>query len=320
MEKKWSGEVCDICGKEFTEQDDVAICPECGAPYHRACIAETKACVHTELHEAGKVWESKKNNEQPKAQGVLCPRCHKMNTEGSHFCSGCGLPLGGASQEDEPMPGMHSFQAGNPFAEGKAISFETFIKNSQYGGLNPQDQVAEDVTAKEAAAYVKKNPAYFLPRFKLMKDRALTLNFPAMLFGGLYYIYRKVYGAGILLLALQVLLSVPAFIVGLSYAAEMMGMTVPFAFDMNMIANIDMGCSFVRMAIMFASGFFFNPLYRSHVTAKVKKYKAKYTDEKERLQRLSVAGGVNFGLVAVLLVAYFCVYYGVVMLMMSGVI
>ena len=210
MDKKWIGEVCDICGEKFTEKDEVAICPECGAPYHRACIAEKKECVHTDLHQAGKTWESKKNSDKPKEEGILCPRCHKMNTEDSHFCSGCGLPLAKGEPQEGPMPGMHMYTMGSPFGEAKPMSFETFLKNSQYGGMDPQEEVMEEVTVNEASAYVKKNPLYFLPRFKLLKNRAMTLNFPAMLFGGLYYIYRKVYGAGFLLLAVQLLLTVPA--------------------------------------------------------------------------------------------------------------
>ena len=29
---KYKGEKCAACGKEFTEDDDVVVCPECGSP------------------------------------------------------------------------------------------------------------------------------------------------------------------------------------------------------------------------------------------------------------------------------------------------
>ena len=28
---------CAKCGKPFTEDDDVVVCPDCGAPHHRSC-------------------------------------------------------------------------------------------------------------------------------------------------------------------------------------------------------------------------------------------------------------------------------------------
>ena len=33
----YTGLECPICGEKFTAQDDIVVCPECGAPYHRAC-------------------------------------------------------------------------------------------------------------------------------------------------------------------------------------------------------------------------------------------------------------------------------------------
>ena len=37
--------------------DDIVVCPECGAPYHRACYQEKGQCIFEELHKAGKAWE-----------------------------------------------------------------------------------------------------------------------------------------------------------------------------------------------------------------------------------------------------------------------
>ena len=44
---------CVFCHKPLTEQDDVVVCPECGAPYHRACYEQAGRCVFTEKHGAG---------------------------------------------------------------------------------------------------------------------------------------------------------------------------------------------------------------------------------------------------------------------------
>lgn len=316
MDKKWIGEVCDICGKEFTENDEVAVCPECGAPYHRACIAEKGTCVHEQLHAAGKVWEGKqKASESRSEEGVTCSHCGKMNVKGGRFCTHCGAPMLPGTASARPNMGdsedaFRQGQDGNPFGDPQFIQR---IVMDPYGGMNPDETLEEDVTVREAATYVKKNPMYFMTRFRTMKQRIPGLNFSAFLFGGLYYIYRKVYGVGILLLLAQLLLSVPAFIVGIYYATDMVGITLPFGFDLNAVSNIDMLCSMLRMILMFISGFLFNRIYRGHVVGKVRKIKEKVKDSQKALLELSARGGVNFALIIVLLVAYFSVYYAVIL-------
>ncbi|MBQ3919840.1 MAG: hypothetical protein II695_09210, partial [Oscillospiraceae bacterium] len=31
----YTGHKCMVCGKVFTDDDDVVVCVECGTPYHR---------------------------------------------------------------------------------------------------------------------------------------------------------------------------------------------------------------------------------------------------------------------------------------------
>ena len=51
----YTGIKCPVCGKAFTKQDDVVVCPECGAPYHRECYRNTGHCIFLEKHEKGKL-------------------------------------------------------------------------------------------------------------------------------------------------------------------------------------------------------------------------------------------------------------------------
>ena len=47
---KYTGIPCAACGKKFTAEDDVVVCPECGTPYHRACYKELGHCVNEARH------------------------------------------------------------------------------------------------------------------------------------------------------------------------------------------------------------------------------------------------------------------------------
>ena len=41
---KLSGIPCVACGKKFTPEDDIVVCPECGAPLGRSPGSHCKRC------------------------------------------------------------------------------------------------------------------------------------------------------------------------------------------------------------------------------------------------------------------------------------
>mgnify|MGYP003239118277 CR=1 FL=1 len=43
---KYYGCPCEGCGKPLTLQDDIVVCPDCGAPYHRTCYEKMGLCIH----------------------------------------------------------------------------------------------------------------------------------------------------------------------------------------------------------------------------------------------------------------------------------
>ena len=46
---KYYGCPCEGCGKPLTLQDDIVVCPDCGAPYHRTCYEKMGLCIHLSL-------------------------------------------------------------------------------------------------------------------------------------------------------------------------------------------------------------------------------------------------------------------------------
>ena len=36
---KYYGCPCEGCGEPLTLKDDIVVCPDCGAPYHRTCLS-----------------------------------------------------------------------------------------------------------------------------------------------------------------------------------------------------------------------------------------------------------------------------------------
>ena len=89
---KYTGISCAACGKPFTAEDDIVVCPECGTPYHRACYKELGHCVYEQRHAEGYVWQPPKTapgpsvplddqQSAPRADDglVMCSRCGTVN-------------------------------------------------------------------------------------------------------------------------------------------------------------------------------------------------------------------------------------------------
>ena len=92
----YTGNHCPVCNEVFTDNDDVVVCPDCGAPYHRACWQKVGACVHADKHGTGFEWVPDKAPEAPPEDlgERVCPNCGAHNPADGRFCNHCGTPLG----------------------------------------------------------------------------------------------------------------------------------------------------------------------------------------------------------------------------------
>ena len=92
---------CAKCGKPFTEDDDVVVCPDCGAPHHRSCYLELGHCARQDQHTDGSTWQDPRQEAAPK-ENVTCPRCGAVNLPDAQYCATCGIPLDGSYQGPQP--------------------------------------------------------------------------------------------------------------------------------------------------------------------------------------------------------------------------
>ena len=44
---KYYGCPCEGCGRPLALTDDIVVCPDCGAPYHRTCYEKLGRCIHS---------------------------------------------------------------------------------------------------------------------------------------------------------------------------------------------------------------------------------------------------------------------------------
>lgn len=270
------GNQCPYCGKLFAEGDDIVVCPECGTPHHRDCYKEHSACANEEKHSENYEWKSSvapkiHKHESDSGKIVLCPHCGNENPASSHYCRGCGAPLG----ERENIRPEHTPE------EEFQRERERLLAESLKGNLG-------EISAKEAALFVRSNVGYFLPRFAAFSKGAnFDTNFAAFFFSYLYLFYRKMYGLGIAVFAAMTILNIPTLLLDLVTVQEQyveMGLLSQVIWEIphqKELAIYSIIASVLVWAIRIALMVFFNRLYFSRMTGMIKSAREKLANESE---------------------------------------
>ena len=100
---KYYGCPCEGCGKPLTLQDDIVVCPDCGAPYHRVCYEKLGQCIHRPAHAAGYEWKFP----YQESELCTCPSCGERTLRSEEHCRCCGavLPPEGAQEPADRTEG-----------------------------------------------------------------------------------------------------------------------------------------------------------------------------------------------------------------------
>lgn len=320
---KYIGIPCAGCGKPFTADDDVVVCPDCGTPYHRACYKELGHCVHEQRHAEGYVWQPPKvapgpsvpleEQQSPRSADdgyVMCSRCGTVNPVGRERCELCGYPL---KETGERIPaGDRETEDGGSFAE--------YVRD-QYN-INPNEKLANELTAREVAAYVGPNALSFLYKFRAMLQRKnpISFNLGAFLFSGFYCFYRKMYALGAILLAVQIGCYIPFAINYIPYFQDMMaaGATTlaelthintlsPYYQALISTASI---AEYGNLIVSVLCSLFFNHFYLKKVTQQVniQRYRGHAAaGTQQYYQNLARLGGTSWLTVFLLIIGLFSV-------------
>lgn len=169
--------LCPICkAKLFT--DEVAYCPECGAPHHKSCYLEKGECAYAEFHGTENQWQPPK---------IEAPKAQEKDEE----------------QEENKTQIPPQFQgrfnqsgAGeNPFFEANGID-----KNENIGGE----------TAESIAKFVGYNALRYINVFRKFEKfkTKINWNWTGFLFPEYWLISRKCYSQAILIGFYSVLFSI----------------------------------------------------------------------------------------------------------------
>lgn len=306
------GEKCPVCNKEFTGDDDIVVCPECGAPHHRECYKLENKCAYADRHENGFKWKrtpAEGENGASDEQVIICPVCHSRNSASVNFCGKCGSRLHPAERGDgQAQAGYGNFQGQGSYqgqqgayrsGDGRA-DMETVFS---YLGFDPNEDMGEGSTLKDVSSFVGSNTLYYIPIFKRMKDfgTKISFNLSCLIFPHLYFANRRMWFWAILATVVSIICSLPNMIVTVadminSGIIEMAGTDAVVSFvnnyknDLVYFGNILGTASWV---VNFACCIFGNWLYYRHSLRSLKRLKERGIDGTSNPAVVMSAGGAK---------------------------
>ena len=316
------GNQCPVCERNFHADDDIVVCPECGTPHHRECYESNGHCANEELHAEGYDFanDSEKNDN---ADVVICKSCGKANDKYQFFCKYCAAPLTNENRTNTENAQQQQ-QRQNPFNQapgGMPFGIPAF---DPLGGVPAETDLGDDVTAGEAAKYVKQNTPYFIRIFNNIKAfNRSKFNFSAALFSGGYLLYRKMYKLGALIFGIEIALYAAMMYVMVSsrelYTRFLTAYTSGTAKSNEFLSNLSYADLFkisvpaivyaLLLVIMIVVGANFNRWYMKHCKTQIITIKQNAKDDENPETLLQTKGGVNMPLAISLLVTAMIIRY-----------
>ena len=182
------------CGKPLTLQDDIVVCPDCGAPYHRTCYEKMGLCIHAPAHGAGYEWKFPYQD----AQLRTCPTCGERTLRSESVCRCCGAALPPESAEqpndraaasaeqnrDFDYSGMYRDEMYRSFTE-KVIDPVHRNVRAAFG----KDELIDGVPYQDWVDYIGTAAPVYLNDYSQMQLRhsKISMSFSALLFGPFYF-------------------------------------------------------------------------------------------------------------------------------------
>lgn len=286
------GQKCPVCKGYLFNDDDIVWCPECGAAHHRDCYKAKGTCGYFEIHGTEELdcilnQQSRQKQEQEQSKQeqnfdfnqvgqIRCPSCSAMYPADAKACPNCAAPN---------------------FAQRKNVYVFDML-----GGVNPNEDLGDGVTADKAKNFVMVSTNRFIPKFLAFKrGKKCFFNWFALLFPSAAFASRKMYPAAFISGVVQVcasLLTVPFALqvskLGLEtysdYSAFLAnGMPKEFmqSFTLALVGSL------FALILSLICALTFDKIYYKHVIKKVKEIEKTAAQKEEKIFAYRKQGGFN---------------------------
>lgn len=285
MSLEIKGEKCPICKAYLFEEEEIAVCPVCGAPHHRECFINAGKCGMEEFHgtenqyDIAKKNKAKEENKEKENETktnnnveVECPSCHNRYSMNEPSCPSCGMQ--------------------NIY--GKAMFFGVDF----FGGIDKNTDLGEGHTAEKVRNFVITGTERVIPNFfKFKLGKKVNFSVWSMLFPTAKFAFRKMYKeaflSGVIEIAASLLVLPLARVISqtdFNGYAELYNLIYSSNAGLLLMATIG---SYLTIALRVLSGLFADRLYYKHVIRSLTEIDAKTEDENEKFALYRKRGGVN---------------------------
>ena len=290
---KYYGCPCEGCGKPLTLQDDIVVCPDCGAPYHRDCYEKLGRCIHAPAHAAGYEWKFP----YQESELCTCPACGERTLRSESVCRCCGaaLPPEGAQ---EPADRADSDEHSEEF------DYSTFYRQFQETGapqVDPlrqtyqaafgKEEVMDGIPCKDWADFIgPASPAYLSAYCRMQLSHTKTsMSFSAMLFGPFYFFYRKAWKPAFGFLAAELVVALPTLL----SMMQATGSPLTAGISSTAIVMLSRIMTVFSFALVMLRTLYAKWLYRKSAAERIRRIRAEFPDAAQRRAVLSAQGGVS---------------------------
>ncbi len=266
---KFFNEDCVICSIKIEENNDIVVCPECGAPFHRGCFKKQGFCSYHKdksIDSDNFFWKEQNPKDIIKSTSqdkFICDKCGKENQSSGIFCESCGGDLN---------KNMKSFQ-----------KYPSNFLNQNKDIIDSGEDI-DGVAVKDIAMYIGENANYFIPRFREFdkkNGKKYIINLSCLFLDFYYFIYRKVNLFAIFLIILFFLMSIPSVL------------TTIYTNSSSTFVMLSFISIMLSFSIKFYIAFSFNYIYYKNVIKKIKRIKKNSISNEEYILNISTKGGVS---------------------------
>lgn len=288
MEKfRYANLCCPVCNAKFFDDDDIVVCPICGAPHHRDCFNYEGHCHYESTHGTPEQWVmptdpkyKKYFPEDDDSHKFDCNDCENKQTQQN-------------SQESQNSQNSQTQQE-QPYTPP--------VFNFTVEQL--EEEIDENVKGKDILFFVGSSGFRYLDVFKSQNQRnsAISWNFVAFLFPQLWLASRKLWFLAIPVTLVNIVLSaVFSIIISPLTQAMQASNSIPainLLTETEQLIAVLLGLCSIAICIFF--GLFGDYIYR---TVAFKKIRALKKDDPFPREELADAGGCSILNIVVLLFA-----------------
>ena len=287
---KYYGCPCEACGEPLTLRDDIVVCPDCGAPYHRTCYEKMGRCAHAAAHASGYEW----NFPYRDADLRTCPSCGEQTLRAEERCRCCGaaLPPEGANEPADRDTENESFDYNTLYRQFEES--DDPLKTAYQAAFGKEEKM-DGIPCKDWAAFIGPAAPSYLATYSRMEltHSKVSMSFSALLFGPFYFFYRKAWKPAFAFLAAELLLASPTFIEML----QVSGSSLAPAWSHGTLLVFARLCSFLSFLLMIVRGMYGKWLYRRCAADRIRRIQKEFPDAEQRRAVLRAQGGTSFAAV-----------------------